>query len=258
MATTTTTTTTFGVFLIGFGVPNVEVKMGILEHNLGVLQKLKENIKNAAVDLYIYCYSAPETRALLDQVAFGDYGVRNVRIVEQPGIVGEFIYKYVSQEYQQYDYTILLLDDICLPATLDMARLLDVYTKEKLDILALPLTPDSPYNYRFMLQVPELVRENYTYRQTNFVELFFYLIAAANMPKYLQFFTKDTKWCWGIDLALHNYGLKMGLMECYPVKHFFKGVSYSTKLPDPLHELNVVTAHWCKIKRKINIKREKY
>ena len=102
------------------------------------------------------------------------------------------------------------------------------------------------------------MRENYTYRETNFAELFFYLIAAANMPKYLQFFTKDTKWCWGIDLALHNYGLKMGLMECFPVKHFFKGVCYSKKLPDPLHELNVVTAHWSKIKRKINFKREKY
>jgi hypothetical protein len=253
-----TTTTTFGVFLVGFGGPNVEVKMGILEHNLGVLKKIKENIKNAVVDLYIYCYSPLETRARLGQVAFGDYDVRNVRMVEQPGIVGEFIYKYVSKEYQQYDYTILLLDDICLPDTLDMARMLNVYTKEKLDILALPLTPDSPYNYRFMLQVPELARLNYTYRQTNFVELFFYLIAAENMPKYLQFFAPDTKWCWGIDLALYNYGLKMGLMECYPVKHFFKGVSYSTKLPDPLHELNVVTAHLRKIKRKINLKREKY
>lgn len=257
------TNTRIGFFLIGFGCPNLGVKLDILAHNLQVLksQRLKERV--GVVDLYIYCYTPRDAKEALEQPPMAllmAETMSNVFIVEKKGIVGEFIHHEVSKEHAKYDYVVLFLDDIQLPLNFDMGRMLSVYNREQLDILALPLTSDSPYNYKFMLQREDLRREGYTYRQTNFAELFFYVLSAANFGrKYLPFITKDTKWCWGIDLALHNYGLKMGLMECFAVKHYFKGVSYkTTNLPDPLHELNVQTAHLHKIKRKINFKREKY
>jgi hypothetical protein len=251
--------TRVGFFLIGFGTPNLEVKINILRHNLQTLKA--RNLKGmvAAVDLYIYCYTPREAKEALEHPSMRllmTEALSNTYIVEKKGIVGEFIHHEVSKEYAKYNYIVLLLDDILLPNNFDLGRMVWVYNREHLDILALPLTQDSPYNYKFMLQREDLRREGFTYRQTNFAELFFYLMSTDNFGrKYLPFITHETKWCWGIDLALHNYGLKMGLMECFPVKHFFKGVSYNTNLPDPLHELNVQTAHLHKIKRKINFRR---
>lgn len=243
----------FGLFLIGFGMPNIEIKLEILERNLKVFQKWKDIYD---IDLYIYVYN-PQFVDVLDEIDFKKY-VRNIEIVAKPGIVGEFVYNNVSQVFQKYDYTILFLDDIELTPSFDIETMVKVYNLEQLDILALPLTPDSPFNYEFMLQNLEILRTGFNYRETNFAELFFYFISRRNFLKYLRLFTNKTQWCWGIDLAIANTGLKIALFDKYPIKHYYKANSYSSNLPDPHAELESTKRRLKFIKDKVIFKKEKY
>jgi hypothetical protein len=117
---------------------------------------------------------------------------------------------------------------------------------------------DSPSNHTFMLQDQAMISQGYTYRETNFIEYFFYMISSKKFKRYLSFFTNRTKWCWGIDLILYPNGIRLGMAEMYPVKHYFKAMSYHKSLPDPLAELNYVCGTKHKIKHKVNLRKEKY
>jgi hypothetical protein len=242
-----------GLFLTGFGAPNIEKKTEILVHNLEIVKNWKDMYE---LDLYIYLYT-PSYLEELTKIDFTSY-VKKVEIIDKPGIVGEFIYRDVSKHYTKYDYILLFLDDIELPPDLSLDKMLTVYNLEKLDILGLPLTLDSPANHKFMTQDIQILREGYNYRKTNFIEYFFYVMSSNNFRKYLSFFTDRTKWCWGIDLALSMYGIELGILECYPIKHYYKAVSYNRQLPDPHLEFNYVRKNRKMIKDMVILKKKKY
>jgi hypothetical protein len=243
----------FGFFLTGFGEPNVEVKKDILLKNLEVIKGWKDKYD---IDLYIYLYT-PSYLDKLNELELSKY-VSNVYITAKPGIVGEFIYREVSKHYHDYDYIFMFLDDIELPKDLSLEMMMIVYNKEQLDILGLPLTIDSPANHSFMYQNIDMIREGYTYRETNFIEYFVYFISSIKFPKYLAFYNKETRWCWGIDLALHNNGIKLGMLDSYPLKHYFKACSYSKNLPDPTIELNTIKSKTRIIKNMVILNKQKY
>jgi hypothetical protein len=243
----------FGLYLLGFGMPNIEVKLEILEKNLNIFKKWKDIYD---IDLYIYLYN-PQFLDVLDEIDFKKY-IRNVEIIAKPGIVGEFIYNNVSQLFHKYEYTILFLDDIELSPNFDLDKMVKVYNLEQLDVLALPLTLDSAFNYDFMLQNVQLLNDGFNYRETNFVELFFYFISKRNFLKYLKLFTNKTQWCWGIDLGMFHTGLKMGLIDEYPIKHYYRANSYSNNLPNPKVELAETGHRLRSIRDKVIFKKEKY
>lgn len=242
-----------GCFLTGFGEPNIETKKEILLKNLEVIKTWKEKYD---VDLYIYLYT-PSYLDKLNELELNKY-VSNVHINAKPGIVGEFIYREVSKHYEQYDYIFLFLDDIELPKDLSLDMMMLVYNKEQLDILGLPLTLDSPANHAFMYQNIEMIREGYTYRETNFIEYFVYFISSIKFPKYLAFFNSETRWCWGIDLSLYNNGMKLGMLDSYPLKHYFKASSYSKNLPNPMKELDSIKSKTRIIKNMVILNKQKY
>ena len=193
----------------------------------------------------------------MKEIEFTNY-VSNIYIIPKPGIVGEFIYHSVSTFYENYDYIFLFLDDIELPQDLSIEKMIFVYNKEQLDILGLPLTINSPANHSFMYQNIEMIRQGYTYRETNFIEYFVYLISSSNFSKYIAFFNKDTKWCWGIDLSLYCNGMKLGMLENYPIKHYFKSCSYNKHLPNPKTELQIVQSKFKCIHKKLILSKQKY
>ena len=242
-----------GLFLTGFGAPNIERKKDILLNNLNIFKKWKDVYET---HLYIYLYTSNYLEEL-KKIDLNSY-VDKVEILDKAGIVGEFIYRDVFKQYAKYDYIILFLDDIQLPIELSLDKMLTVYNLEKLDILGLPLTLESPMNHKFMAQDIKLLREGYTFRKTNFIEYFFYLMSPVNFRKYLSFFTNRTKWCWGIDLALSMYGLQLGILDCYPIKHYYKSVSYNKNLPDPHIELYEIRKTMKTIKDMVIFKKEKY
>ncbi len=238
-----------GFFLIGFGMPFIDKKVEILKKNLEVLGNIK---KYYDIDLYIYIYTV-EFGHILNTIDFKKY-VSNVYIKVEKGILGEFIYKYVSILYKEYDYTMLFLDDIEFNPNLDIHKLLKVYELEQLDILGFPLTKDSPTNHEFMY----VLDDECNYRETNFIEFFTYFISNKNMSKYLQFYNKNTRWCWGIDIALYHKGIRMGMLDLYPIKHYFKAKSYNNNLPNPVDEWTKIKSSFPTIKNKLVLKKEKY
>jgi hypothetical protein len=238
----------FGFFLLGFGDPFIEKKLNILKTNLETIKKVNDHY---IVDLYIFVYTI-EKQDILNTIQFRNY-VSNVYIHTERGIVGEFIYKYVSKQHQLYDYIVLFLDDIELGDTFDIDKILYIYKNEQLDILGLPLTLDSPANHKFMLSKKD---NKFNYRQTNFIELFFYFVSKENFKKYLKLFDKDTRWCWGIDLCLHNLGFKLGIYDEYPIRHYFKAKSYNRSLPNAIKEFERVKRKNNIITNKINIIRK--
>ena len=243
----------FGFFLTGFGLPNIEIKKEILLKNLQIMKEWKDKYE---IDLYIYLYT-PSYLEKLNELELSKY-VSNVYIIAKLGIVGEFIYQEVSKHYQNYDYIFMFLDDIELPKNISLETMMLVYNREQLDILGLPLTIDSPANHTFMYQNIEMCQQGYTYRETNFIEYFVYFISSIKFPKYLAFFNKDTKWCWGIDLSLYINGMKLVILDSYPLKHYFKACSYSKSLPDPAIELNSIKSKTKTIKNMVIFKKQKY
>jgi hypothetical protein len=222
-----------GCFLVGFGHPNLDIKIQILKHNLEVLKK---NLSDYSIDLYIYMYSTDEKdKAVFGGISFLQH-VTNAFIKVERGIVGEFIYKYVVKQVKQYDYTVLFLDDIKLPNDFRFKNMAKVYELEQLDVLALPLTVQSPHMHPFSLQNMQMKQTGFNYRETNFAELFFYFMNTNGFKKYYSMLDINSKWCWGIDLGMSGEGIRMGLLEHYPIQHFFKSKSYSPNLPNPVAE----------------------
>jgi hypothetical protein len=109
-----------------------------------------------------------------------------------------------------------------------------------------------------MYQNIDMLVEGYTYRETNFIEYFVYFISSLKFPKYLNFFNKDTKWCWGIDLSLYNNGMKLGMLDMYPLKHYFKASSYSKNLPNPMKELDNIKSRYRIVKNMVILNKQKY
>lgn len=220
--------TRVGLFLLAFGEPHIEKKKQILLRNLNVLKKIKDTY---SLTLYIFLYSI-EKESIFTDIDFTTY-VEHIHIHVEKGILGQFIYKYISQSYHDYDYSLFFLDDIEFPKDFHLTKMIDIYHQERVDILGLPLTTESFTHHKIMKVV-----KNNMFRETNFIELFVYLFSKENCSKYIQLFDNDTRWCWGIDLILSPCGLRLGLYDGFPVKHYFNGVSYSQTLPHPTREMN--------------------
>ena len=215
--------TKVGVFLLAFGEPYIEKKKVILLKNLTVLKKIKETY---SVTLYIFLYSV-EKESIFNDIDFETY-VDKVVIHVEKGILGQFIFRHISQWHQEYDYSLFFLDDIEFPKDFDVTNMIDIYHQENMDILGLPLTTESFTHHNIMKVVTK-----YMFRETNFIELFVYFFSRKNCTKYIQLFDNETRWCWGIDLILSTRGFRLGLYDAFPVKHYFSGVNYSQTLPHP-------------------------
>jgi hypothetical protein len=219
--------TTVGLFLLAFGEPSIQKKKEILLKNLNVFKKMKETY---ILSLYIFLYSI-DKESVLNDIDFRIY-VDNITIHVEEGILGQFIYKYISQWHQQHDYSLFFLDDVELPKHFQVTKMIDIYHQEHLDILGLPLTQDSFTHHKIMKMT-----KKYMFRETNFIELFVYFFSREKCSKYIELFDHETRWCWGIDLILSTRGFRLGLYDGFPVKHYFNGVSYSHTLPHPSREM---------------------
>ena len=48
---------------------------------------------------------------------------------------------------------------------------------------------------------------------------------------YDTFLSKDSFWGWGVDFNLWTVGkLKVGLLDCWPIRHFINGQGYKGKI----------------------------
>ena len=206
------------VIVPGFGGRHITHKIDILHHNLKLLSTQCD-----ILDTVVFNYTN-QSYNLAEQLS----GICHIEEKIGPGIIGQFLYKYVQPiTVAQYDYVLILLDDIKL-IEFDLSRAIKIYKKYSFDILSPGLTKDSKYSYHFMIGKH---RYRKYVRQTNMIELFCYLMSPNAYNKYYSMLDENSRWLWGIDHSLHYQGFKCGIIDRCTMKHYYKGESYCQNLP---------------------------
>ena len=142
-----------------------------------------------------------------------------IKIIK-PGILGEFIYNYVKPSLvENYDYIILMLDDIILQDNFNLKDALNILNLHNLDLISPSLTLDSIHTHRESLVDLNNTSNNKIGRICNFVEFFFYIIPSKSYNNYYSLFYKDTKWMWGIDYCMDHL-MKMCILDNMNMKHY--------------------------------------
>lgn len=203
------------VCICGHGGPNYEHKQELCLSNLNLIKstcpvELRDNI-----DIEIYCYDRTvDTSEYIDRF--------NAKIITEPGIIGEFIYKYIKPDrVKKYSRVILLLDDIKLDQNFNLHNIITIQDENNFDIISPCLSPESKYSHAFMLRDDAYKT---TVRNVNFLEFFMYIFNPKNDAycKWYNILNKHVKWLWGIDYILNNLiGLKLGILNTMSMTHFY-------------------------------------
>lgn len=228
------------VTIPGIGDNHFEDKKIFLKNNIDIIK----NTFSGNVDFLLFNYSNND---------FTDF--EGVKVIKEKGIIGQYIFKYLNpKELTDYDYIILMLDDILLSDSFNIDYLIKVYQENDLNIISPSLTKDSKFSYEFMV-------ENYEYKDSlrivNFCEYFFYLMDIKSYNRYWNLFDDKTYWLWGIDLCLDKKGFRMGILNDYNIKHFYISESYNKNLPNPHIEMWDKEKKFGKIKEKIDYVKNK-
>ncbi len=236
------------IIIPGFGDPYFDLKVSILEKNIATLSKsLSSSIQ---IRILIFLYSKDRFNNLTNHFRNSPIPIT---ILPRPGIIGEFIHKYIDAKLiSPFDYLFFLLDDIELHPSLTMKELIKYYNIYNMDIVGFPLTNDSPTPHEFMKIKQQYLKENTPILRVNFMEFFCYFMNISTFLKYKKFFTETTYWLWGLDLILHPAGFSIYRLEHLPTKHYLKNTNYHKNLPDPHIELNYVRSKYpCITEKKI-------
>lgn len=212
------------VAVTGFGPPNLEHKKELLEHNLTIIRATFPG--NVTVKLFNYGDQSCDC-SLVDQEIMGT------------GYVGQFIYRSLVPDTITADYVICMLDDIKLDPEFNICRAIKNLEHYDLDIIQPALTLNSAYSHKCMLK-----DEGAGMRLTTFMEYFCYIMTAKGYRKWYTLFDRNTTWMWGIDLCMDQYHIRMGLIDCTPLHHYYK------------RDANQYTEHPCpKAEKKETLKR---
>lgn len=208
----------------GIGDNHFEEKKNFLRKNIGIIK----NTFSGEIDFLFFNYSNND---------FSDFeNLENIKIIKESGIIGQFIFNKLKPDgLKDYDYIILMIDDIELSENINIDEMIKIYNDNHLDILSPSLTIDSKFSHKgFMLE-----NDNFKdkIRITNFCEYFFYLMDFNSYEKYWNLFDEKTYWLWGIDLCLDKQGFKMGIINDYKIKHYYISESYNKNLPNPHIEM---------------------
>jgi len=223
------------VTIPGIGNNHFDEKKIFLKKNIDIIK----STFNGDVDFLLFNYSNND---------FSEF--EDLKIVKETGIIGQYIFNYLNpKDLNDYDYIILMLDDILISENFNIDYLINLYKENDLNIISPSLTKDSKFSYEFMLENDEYKD---SLRIVNFCEYFFYLMDIKSYNKYWNIFDDKTYWLWGIDLCLDKQGLRMAILNDYKIKHFYISESYEKDLPNPYIEMYDKERKFGKIESEIN------
>ena len=218
------------VIIPGFGTPYLEKKLEILDKNAEILQRLLRPHLSIHIDIFNY---TPSTLHLESRTSLAAFRVREH---VGPGFLGQFLYRHAKPRRGD-GLVIVLLDDVELHKDTDWTRLLyHLYRSDaKWDLLSPSLTRQSKYSYELMRCPP--TKPRMLIRESNFVELFAYIMTGRAYARYHSLLDHRSCRMWGVDLLMSSINLKMGIVDAYPMRHYFAGTPYGPDAPDPYAEL---------------------
>lgn len=212
------------VLITGFGTPHYEHKINILRNNLEKIHQYPWK----QVEITIYQYSDP-SQYVIPQELFERY---NLKIIYQPGIVGEFMKLGANPEHiHKYDYILTLLDDVEL-VNPEWNKLMEYIEEFQFDLLSPCLTRDSKYQYEYMRYDEKLP---IGLKVTPCCEYFCFFADTQRFHRYWLALEDKNPWMWGLDLILRKHlNLRVAIVTWFQMKHWYKNESYRPDLANPV------------------------
>lgn len=252
------TNRTVHVVIPGWGPSHLDEKRRILKHNLELLDSTRGTWQ---LKVTIFCYG--DEPVLVDRCVPKHIACQ---VIYTEGIVGDFIYRFVKPDTffdASTQYVLLHMDDAELDMdTYHLARAIEVLKASSLDILSPAMTPASKLTSdskrywknrvlpaaveRARVRQEERKRDDEAadnkpievVRHMHQMEYYSYLMSINTYEIYYSLFSADTHWMFGIDLILHDEGLRPGIWDNAMFTHHFAGDSYAlNKQHDPWAEM---------------------
>ena len=195
----------------GVGEGRLAEKLKWITANHTLLEKTKGTCK---VDYLAFCYHHRPIKL-----------PKGIRIIYRRGIVFQFMYENLPPSYvSKYHFILLLLDDINLSPKFSLSEYIQIYRRNRLDVLQCALNRKTHISHGWM----RASSRHRIGRLTNMAEYFLYLMSSRSYRKYYTtFLGPRIFWGWGIDINLGHVGrLKVGLLDCWPIWHRILGGSY--------------------------------
>jgi hypothetical protein len=206
----------------GFGLPKLPEKLAMLQKNLALIHASKPATLHITLKMFFYSVKDYKPEWFEDLPGIDEHDIQ-----VEAGVIGQFIYKYVTPDVvNEYDYILFIMDDILLPDNFDISQFMTIYENNGLDILSPSLnTASARVVHKIMKNDPENVKKNTPLRVTTFCEFFCYLMSKASYTKYYAFLDERSKWLWGVDVVLYSNGMTMGILDLYAMRHTYLGGS---------------------------------
>jgi hypothetical protein len=202
------------VFIPGFGAPHLQIKRQILRYNVARILAHPWS----KVDFGICVYDDSDVDGILPH---------GTTVIRHPGVVGEFIKQHANPEMMQdYDYVLMLLDDVLLQPDVDFEKMIQYKRRLRLDILSPCLTLDSTYVHDYIVHDPTSDHDIKISTYCAFLCFFMDVTSYATFYGYID--EVENPWMWGLDLMIHHVmGLHVGILNHMSVKHFFMLTCYA-------------------------------
>jgi hypothetical protein len=210
------------VIVPGFGAPHCEEKLRILRKNIECLHR---NHAFSKIHIRVCCYD-PNSIAKIDHDMWQYTGIE---WIVKKGIVGEYIHKYATPvDVKDYDYVMILLDDVELMEDVDMAQMILYQKQLRLDILTPCMTTNSKFQYQYMLHQPS---QPFQLKIVAACEAFCYFMPVDSYLKYHAIIEpEDNPWLWGLDLVLYKYHqFHIAVLNTMQMHHHYKGECYAMR-----------------------------
>jgi len=200
------------VVIPGFGNPESSTKLRILRENI---IKIKSSSTFSSVKFHIFQY---DTNFEMPLDIIND---PIITITKEIGIIGQFLYKYITPNYvNQYDYVLLILDDVEI-LDVNWNEILLMKTLLKYDIASCCLKEEIMSFWDFSRHLPD---KNIWIREQPICELFCYLLDNKTYERYYQFIDYENPWMWGMDLILKSHmNLNCAVFNKFIANHHIRG-----------------------------------
>lgn len=205
------------VLITGYGKPQVDLKQQILKLNIDKIAQYPWS----RADIHICIYDDTSMNIFHENL--------NIHIHREPGIVGDFSRRHITQEnLKGYDYVLLLLDDILLMPDVEWCKIIEYKKEFLLDIVSPSLTLDSKHVYKYMLTD---TNAQYTLKISPACEYFAYFMDPSSALRYVSHLESVNPWGWGMDLILYRHiNLRVGILNKMTMKHFIERSCYDLHL----------------------------
>ena len=214
------------IIIPGFGGPNIEHKISILQSNLNII---KGSWISNKIYIRIFVYDSTIIQLLSKELVDNDI----ITWIIHKGIVGEFLIQYTKNiQYNDDTYLLILLDDVELNESVNINKMFKYYNDLSLDIISPALTHNSKYQFNYMLQVPN--NDNALYITTACEFFCYFMKYSIYIENYYPYIDINNPWLWGMDMMLYNYfKLNVAIINGMTMTHHYKNISYDKSLPDP-------------------------